>query len=211
MHHVRELRGHAERLSEKKIQNVDAVRGDVEEWTASGLGGIDQPTAAAGAIEPHVAGEFGENWFADCAGCEQLSGALHFGIRTTIVGQAEGLSALLGGLQHGAGLGFVHGHRLLAEYMLAGAQGSNGLRRMQEYGRSDVDSLHFSSDVGIGESLVERGPDTCVIWNCLGVIACNQAVEAASGLGLNCGDDTAGRDVADSDDDPVEHGSWLVS
>src|SRR5438270_13295304 len=72
MHHVRELRGHAERLSEKKIQNVDAVRGDVEEWTASGLGGIDQPTAAAGAIEPHVAGEFGENWFADCAGCEQL-------------------------------------------------------------------------------------------------------------------------------------------
>ena len=144
MHHVRELGGDAQRLAEKKIQNIDAVRGDVEERSASGLGGIDQPTAAAGSVKPHVVGQFGEHGLADRACCEQLFGALHFGIAAAIVGDAERLAAFICGLNHGAGLGLVHGHRLFAEHVLAGAERLNRLRRVQKDWRADVDGMDFA-------------------------------------------------------------------
>ena len=187
--------------AEQKVQNIDAVRGDVEQRAASGFGGIDQPTAAAGAVKPHVAGEFGKHRLADRAGFEQLFRALHLGIGAAIVGHAEGLATLFRCLQHGAGLGLVHRHRFFAEHMLARAERLDGLRRVQEHWRADVDGLHC----GIGESFVERRPDARAVRSGLRGIARDEAVEAAAGFGLDGGNDATSRDVADSDDDPVEH------
>ncbi len=161
MHHVRELARDSQRLAKKKIQNIDAVRGDVEERAASGFGGIDQPTAAALAVKPHVVRDFGQNGLADRAGGEQLLRALHLWIRAAIVGHAEGLAALFGSSNHGAGLGLVHGHGLFAEHVLARAQGLNRLRCVEKDWRADVDGVNF----GISKSFVESSPDAHAVRN----------------------------------------------
>jgi hypothetical protein len=70
MHHIRELCGDSPGLAEKKIQDVNAMGRDVKQRSASGLGGIDQPSAAALSVEPVVAGEFGHDRSADGAACE---------------------------------------------------------------------------------------------------------------------------------------------
>ena len=70
MHHIRELGGDSPGLAEKKIQDVNAMGGDVEQRSAACLGGINQPSAAAVSVEPAVAGEFGHHRSADGAGCE---------------------------------------------------------------------------------------------------------------------------------------------
>src|SRR5207302_2682025 len=91
----------------------------------------------------------------------------------------------------------------LAEDVLSGTEGLNRLGSVEEYWRSDVHSLHR----GICESLLERGPGLCGELRGFRGIASDHAVEAASGFRLNGGDYAADGDVADSDDDPVEHGS----
>jgi len=77
MHHIRELGSDSQRLAEKKIQNVNAMRGDVEQRSASRLGGIDQPTAAVLSVVPGVGSEFGQDRLADRTVGEQLVRALH--------------------------------------------------------------------------------------------------------------------------------------
>src|SRR5579872_4432581 len=94
MHNVRALSDSAQRLAEEKIQNVDAMRCDVEQRAATGLGRVDEPTAAAGAVEPSMTGEFGEHGLADCARCQQLLRTLYFGIAASIVRDPKHLAAL---------------------------------------------------------------------------------------------------------------------
>ena len=130
------------RLSEEEVQNVDAVRGDIEQRSTAGFGGIDQPTAAALPVKPGVAGELGKHGFSDRASFEQLFRPLHLGIRAAIVGDAERLTALVCDLNHRTGLGLVHGHRLFAEHMLARSKSLNCLRGVQEDRSADVHSMH---------------------------------------------------------------------
>src|ERR1700678_545778 len=85
--------------------------------------------------------------------------------------------------------------------MLAGAQSLDGLRRVKIDRSSDIDRIHR----GIGESFVERGPGSNVVRLRLRRVARHQAIQAASGLGLNSGNDAADGDVANSNYDPVQH------
>ena len=204
MNCVRELSARSLRLAEKKIQDVDAVGGDVEERSTSRLDGVDEPAAAALAIKPAVTGEFGDDRTPDGSGFQQLLRALHFRIAAAIVSDTERLAAVfyglrLGRLQHGAGLRLVHRHGLLAEHMLAGAQGLNGLRRMKEHRRTDVDGIHYR----IGECLIESRENPGIVRGGFRRIAGDEAIKRAAWLGLNRGNDAASRNVADSDDDPV--------
>ena len=85
--------------------------------------------------------------------------------------------------------------------MLAGAERLNRLRRVQEHGCAHIHDV----DGGIRESFLKVRPRAHAEGNRFGGIAGDEAIQAAARLGLDRGDDTASGDVADSDDDPVEH------
>src|SRR5262249_45242751 len=120
MHGVRQMYGSAQRLAEEKIQNIDEMGGDVVYWAAArGLGG-EQPFAIAFfrsfLIEPGMRGQLSVKWFADRSRCNQFLCAMHLGISTSIVGDAERFAALLCSVHHAEGLGVAHGHGLFAKY-----------------------------------------------------------------------------------------------
>src|SRR5271169_4365908 len=85
--------------------------------------------------------------------------------------------------------------------MLARAKRLNGLRRMQKNGSRDVNRVHR----GIGEGCVECGPDASIVRRGLCRITRDQAIQAASRLGLNRGNDATDGNIADSNYDPVQH------
>src|ERR1700691_1550285 len=202
MHRIRKKAGSAVGLTEQTIRHIDTVRGDVVERSASRFRWVDQPTAMASLfIAPFVASEFGEHGLADRSGLEQLFGTLHLGVSPAIVGHAEGAPGFFRSLYHQSRLGLVHGHGLLAQHVLAGAKRLNGLGRVKEDWSRDVNGLHF----GIAESFAEGRPHLRVARRSFCRIARDQAIQAASGRGLNRGNDATGGDVSDSDYDPVQH------
>src|SRR5580704_76939 len=153
-------------------------------------------------VKPTVASEFGEYGLADGAAFEQLFRAPHLGISSAIVSHAKGTSTFFRNLHHRARLGLVHSRGLLAQHMLVCAKRLDGLRRVKEDRSSNVDRLNR----GIGESFVEGCPSAYVIRRCLCRVSRDQAIQPASGLRLNRGNDATDRDIADSNYDPVQHG-----
>src|ERR1019366_5464139 len=75
----------------------------------------------------------------------------------------------------------------------------------QEHWRADIHGVHSV----IRKSFSKVWPDAYAIGSRFRGIASDEAIEMAAGLGLDCGDDPASRDVANSDDDPVEHARWM--
>src|SRR4051812_31484040 len=203
VHNVRPLTCDLDRLSEQEIQNVDAVGSDIEQRTASGSRRIDQPAATARSVEPHMIREFRDNRLADRALLQQLLCALHLGIAAPVVRDSEQLAALFRNLNHGAGLGLIHRHWLLADDMLSGAQGLHRLRRVQKDWCSHIHGL----DCRIGERLIQSSPGAHAVTGGLRGIARDHAVQSAARFGLNRRNDATNGDVPNSDDNPVEHGS----
>src|SRR5437868_2704050 len=201
MNDVRQLSRHARGPPEKEIQDIDAVRSNVEKRATSGFHGIEQPTALARSVEPHVIREFGNDRVADCAGFNQLLCALHLGIATPVIGDSKCLSTLLRGLDHGASLGLAHCQWLLTNHMLARAKGGNGLRRVQKDRRSDVHSVQGR----IRERLVQSAPGTHVELSGFGGIARYQSVKHAARLRLNGRNYVTSRNVSNPNHGPVQH------
>src|SRR5580704_12312534 len=86
--------------------------------------------------------------------------------------------------------------------MSAGSKRLDGLRGVKKNRSRDVNRI----DGRICEGLAEIRPDLRLVGCGFRRIACDQAIQAASGLSLNGGNHAADRDVTDSDDDPVQHG-----
>ena len=129
---------------------------------------------------------------------------MDFRVAAPVIGYAERLATFVGGVQHAVSFGLAHSHRFFAKHVLAGAKRLNRLRCVQEYGGADIDGVHGR----IGQRRIESFPRAYPEGGGFRGIAGDESVEAASRFGLDRGDDAARRDVADSDDDPVEHRGW---
>src|SRR5580700_574014 len=90
--------------------------------------------------------------------------------------------------------------------MLAGAQRLNGLGRMQKDRCADI----YRVNCRVLQSFVKSRPDAHAVGCGFRGIACDETVETASRFELNSGNDPFGRDIANADDDPVEHAKWLT-
>src|SRR5579863_1285243 len=207
VNHVGKLPGDFLRLSKQKIENVNAMRRDVEQRSAAGFEGIEQPAAVAGAVKPHVIREFGEYRPADCSGRKQFASAPNFWVKPAVVGDTEFLSALLRFPHHGRRFGFVHRHRFFREHMLARAERLNRLRRMQENRRADV----YRINCRIREGFVKGPPGDGLVGSGFRRVARNQPIQSAARFGLNGWNNAADGDVTDADDDPVHKRGFEVS
>src|SRR5262252_9800695 len=110
VHDIRQLTGDAQRLAKQKIQDINTMRRDIEEWTAASLGGIEQPAPVSASIEPHMIRQLGENRRANGASSDQLLGPYDLGIAATIIGDPEELAILGSCINHATSLTFVHRH-----------------------------------------------------------------------------------------------------
>src|SRR5579885_2892755 len=80
MHNVRELSFYTGRFAKQIIEYIDAMGSNVEERTAPSFGAIEEPTAVAAAIEPHMVRQFGNHRPSDYTLFNQLLCALNLGI-----------------------------------------------------------------------------------------------------------------------------------
>ena len=130
---------------------------------------------------------------------------MQLGILAAVVRDAEELAGFGGGLGHRAGVEVAEGHRLLAEHVFSGAQRGDRLRRVERDGGGDIDGV----DGGIAQGFVEIAPHVRGVAGALGGIARDDAIKGAARLGDDRRDDAPHGDVADSDDDPIQHESMV--
>ena len=113
---------------------------------------------------------------------------------------------LLGGALHGLRFCVVHGHGLLAENVLAGAQGRDRLGAVE---------AHRSGDVhGVGRTLRERrlqfGPGGDAVGLGLGEVAGHEAAQPAARFGEDSGKYALRGDVADAENQPAQHRAIIL-
>jgi hypothetical protein len=160
------------------------MRCDVAQRSAAGFLGIDEPAAkSAVGKEPVVVGGLGKNRPANGSGIDKLAGARHLRIEAAVIGDAESLARLAGGLLHGLGFGIVERHRLFAKDMLARAQGLDGLRGVEEDRSGNVDRI----GAGFGQSGGEILPGGDGVRCGLSGIARDDAGELTARFGENGG------------------------
>ena len=126
---------------------IEGIDTEIEEGTAASDFFVESPALEEGGVEAAL--EALE--FADGAGAGEVADLLPHGVVVDPVGNHEFDVGVFARLDHGAALGGVEGHGLLAEDVFARFGGADGVLGVHVVGEADVDGV----DVGILSDGVE--------------------------------------------------------